>query len=206
MDQSFVHLQWSLYFPRWNWLAKVNVWAPTKNAMAVSGKWVCQAGRRDQPRQASVVSVGILENEDSKTACYTLLIAVTPLTLGVEAIGGVLTKLFTRGTITCGQPTPKVKTRVDSGRIDRAKSRRNLKIEVAVTAKRWLKLLNLKRWIWILVIIFKIQTFWTLVTAKWSLTEVERSNAGGGLASGRLEDSKTTRRPFLLCLNPLAIT
>ena len=47
----------------------------------------------------AAVQGGILGGEESDATKDILLIDVTPLTLGIETVGGVMTKLITRGTV-----------------------------------------------------------------------------------------------------------
>jgi heat shock protein 5 len=47
----------------------------------------------------AAVQGGILGGEESDMTKVILLIDVTPLTLGIETVGGVMTKLITRGTV-----------------------------------------------------------------------------------------------------------
>jgi len=47
----------------------------------------------------AAVQGGILGGEDSEELGNVLLIDVTPLTLGIETVGGVMTKVITRGTV-----------------------------------------------------------------------------------------------------------
>ena len=47
----------------------------------------------------AAVQGGILGGEQSEETSQLLLIDVTPLTMGIETVGGVMTKVLPRGTV-----------------------------------------------------------------------------------------------------------